>query len=676
MPQPVWLRLCLAAASWHVDLWDVVQPSSFPDNPPDTSFEGELFRDDAAAHGMLDAQLVSWGLHGFPGARHMPTGTAVITYPHAGAIRNAAALAETQERDVKNGFVTSGQPFPEYWPCVCDPMNIVVQNGKPRATIDKSMRHHSAEHPVPQLAYNDWIDLEDERERLGRPYRLVRVWQLTRAHAILATAGVEVLLGKFDLATYFRMHGKQRLHVWQSGRALESLFGFDYRVNFGERDAPDHTCRATDAITFFIRVELKRLFGLYRPRCARVLAWLAMRLGLADEAGSDGDFIFAVTFFILYYVDDAAMAAINYPLYNADGSPVLISVPSGSPDRACRSRQQTWPELVFDAAMGIARRYGHDTPEKKQSRMGALLEFLGVQCDAVLAIRYLTELKAKSYAEQLVSVRDGGTALQGGAVSVPYDECNSLLHKLLHASECIPLGRPHLFHLRRAVKGVDANGLDGHRVILGCDALKELEWWQHNLAAAKSHGVPFASRYDFPSSSDSTIVLYADASREPTQHHTESGAGAWSVIQGTFVYVEWTWTRRQVDSFSINVLETVAKDAAARCFVAYARDQGCSATHSLVFTDNTTAEHVAERGRASTHALNELNRRRQQWLVEAGVHQLTERVASVDNDVADLLSRGRVVEALRFATACDLTVKRLEVDPASRDTSGLVPTWP
>ena len=98
-------------------------------------------------------------------------------------------------------------------------------------------------------------------------------------------------------------------------------------------------------------------------------------------------------------------------------------------------------------------------------------------------------------------------------------------------------------------------------------------------------------------------------------------------------------------------------------------------THSLAFTDNSTAEHVAEKGRPSTEALHQLNAARQHWLVAQRVSQRSERVASIDNDVADLLSRGDVAEALRFAEASQLPIERLAVEPAEYDTSALPPTW-
>ena len=128
-------------------------------------------------------------------------------------------------------------------------------------------------------------------------------------------------------------------------------------------------------------------------------------------------------------------------------------------------------------------------------------------------------------------------------------------------------------------------------------------------------------------------------------------------------------------SFSINVLETIIKDAATFTFATYARSVGCAPTHSLAYVDNTTAENVAENGRTTADALHALNLRRQQRLVAEGIHQASERVASVDNDVADLLSRGDVSGALRFPRSAGLAVIRLEADAASMETDSLPKTW-
>ena len=104
-----------------------------------------------------------------------------------------------------------------------------------------------------------------------------------------------------------------------------------------------------------------------------------------------------------------------------------------------------------------------------------------------------------------------GKALQHGSLSVDYSDANSLLHKLLHACSVIAVGRPHLFYFRRCLKA--ANRLRSNKAILTAPALQELTWWESQLEKSDEHGLPFASRFDFPtwSSSESaatSIVVF------------------------------------------------------------------------------------------------------------------------------------------------------------------------
>ena len=655
------------------DLWDAVQPSSARD-PPSSDLRGKVFAADAKRLDMIDKQVVSWALHGFPGAVDMPTGRAVLGYPHAGAIKNAEAFEEINQRDIKAGFVSSGHEFPEFWPCVVDPMNIVVQHDKPRATIDKTMQLSSSSHPEPVKAFNDYVDLEEERRHV--PFKLVRVWQLSRAAAILLTAGVQIKLGKFDLSAYFRMHGKQRLHVYQSGRLLETLFGFDYRVNFGERHAPDHTCRASDALAFFVRVELRRLGKEYPTKCPKIVEWLAMRLGLAQQAGQedDPDFVWLCLFFFIYYVDDAGLAAFSDLLFNTDGSPVLIAVTAE--DGTVSYRQQTRDVLYFEAALKIVQRYGHLTPEKKQSPMNLTLEFLGISLDLRLLKRLITSEKRKAYLEVVKAVL-ASKQNPNGTLAVAFDDVNSMVHKLLHASEVIPIGRAHLFHTRAALRAGKKASSTRHTIFLGEEVCVEMRWWQAQLEdeiGCEQHGVPFAVRFNFPTSSDTTVIAYGDASRE-VDNLKESGFGAWSVIDGVFVYIEGRWTAEEIARYSINVLEAFTRDVSTYRFIRYAREQGFTASHSLAFTDNSTAESIAEFGRTDKPGLFALNARRQAWLIENGVFQANERVASIHNDVADLISRGHIDKALRFPSESGLSILRLHLSKEERDLSAIPPTW-
>ena len=65
-------------------------------------------------------------------------------------------------------------------------------------------------------------------------------------------------------------------------------------------------------------------------------------------------------------------------------------------------------------------------------------------------------------------------------------------------------------------------------------------------------------------------------------------------------------------------------------------------SHSIAYIDNSTAEMIAENGRTSTATLHELNHRRITRRMKSNVFETNERVASKDNDVADLISRGAV----------------------------------
>ena len=667
----------------HEDLWDVVQPSSWPDDPPDGALAVENFRALAAKEGLTDHQVISWVGHGFPGARGMPTGRAVVAYPHAGAMHNAAAFAAANAKDIAAGFVSSGAAFPEIWPTVVDPMNIVLQHGSARCTIDKTMQLASRDHPEPVPAYNDYIDLEEERAEVGR-LTLVRVSSLSRASAILATAGVRVVGGKFDLRSYFRMHAKQRLHVYQSGRLFETLFGVDWRVNFGERDAPDHTCRASDALAFFVRKELRRLDQQYPSRVGSVVAWLADRLG-ASGGVDDPHFQWQVMFFFCYYVDDAGIAILDDELFDAQGRQVFVL------DGGAR-RPRLRSEMYFEAAMAIVNYVGHDTPEKKQSLPALDLVFLGVTFDYTRRMLFLERAKRNDYAALVASVVRESPVLPSKSKAAAYADFNSMVHKLLHACEVIPLMRPHMFHTRAALKVANraykqsqaeatpasaarrSHRLERPAVVFGAHVSRELEWCIAQLEKSEEHGVPFASRFDFPGFEEGTVVRYTDASREPDKPLSASGFGGWSIVDGEFVYAHGSWTPAEVARFSINVLEAKARDMVGRAIVEHAMAKA-TVTHTLAYVDNTSAQFVSENGRTESAAMNQLNERRHAWLVQNGVHEATERVASVDNDVADLLSRGDVDEALRFARWHRLPAVRLGVE-AHRDTSELAPTWP
>ena len=68
------------------------------------------------------------------------------------------------------------------------------------------------------------------------------------------------------------------------------------------------------------------------------------------------DFVIAVLFFLLMFVDDAAAMIINDNLYDANGVPVLV-LDAGKSARVPRHQQRL--ELYYLAAIGVIKFFGH-----------------------------------------------------------------------------------------------------------------------------------------------------------------------------------------------------------------------------------------------------------------------------------------------------------------------------
>ena len=656
--------------------WEVAQPVHYPANKKDLLLNPVVFEQLAKKTGMNDNELISWWFHGFPGCDALFDGYTVLGYPHGGAVTEMAAVIAANAKETKATYVDGGRPFPQYWPCRADCYNVVVQHGKPRVTLDRRMAHKSERHPEPVPSYNMLIELDAERERVGT-LRLPRSWMFARAAAVLMTAGVIVKIGKYDCLAFFRQHRRQPYYLGQCQRLLDTDFGSDLSINFGDRDAMDHCCRSSDAVAHITRWELARLDAEYPSKAASVIAWLTERLGFAQQAGSveQERFFWAVMFYFLMYVDDGGLVVIDDALYDKQGRPVMRLVDPQDSSKGTFHLHRA--DFYMEAATGIANQIGYETPDSKLWSMRRQLTFLGDGIDLDANERILDDEKRESYHGDLLKLIKEAKQQPNGATGVDRSSLNSIIHKLIHASSTIAIGRQHLHHVRKAYRG--AKDSDSSLIFLGGDAQAEIKWWTHQLAEKPEHALPLASRRDFPASSASTIITYSDASREVEKQLSDSGFGAWSVIllheTATFVWLQDTYSLEELKAFSINVLEAHAASACSRRVVEFAHEQGHYPTHSLTYIDNTTAESINENGRTQTDGLAAVNARRLEWLIAAGVHQKSKRVASIDNDVADLLSRGRIDDALRFATDANLPTLRIHLSAAERDTSWVPTTW-
>ena len=641
-------------------LWHAVQPSSWPDSPPSGELDAAMFIQYAKEAGFPDKEIISYIAHGYPGP-DLPR-CAVLGPPHVGALKEMAAFDKTSAKDRAKGWVKSGYRLPPFWPMRADPMNIVIRNGKPRMTIDKTMQLIYG-----VASYNDCIDLD-----VMPAIEYVSVAMLGRAVAIMQTAGVDVRLWGFDLEAYFRKTGKQRAHIWMSGFVHADGYGADERVQFGQREAPVLCGRQSCFLMFAVRRELQRFDDEHPVVDEKILRWVAARKSslTASERGQEDTYAglsaswrqWALSF-CLMYVDDVGAVSFNDLVYNKAGQPVM-GVIGGVYQQMRRAH---WHLQV---ALRVVAQFGHVDSIEKRCLPDREMVFLGVTIDVVNRVMYLSKEKANDYRLQVLDVlesrvQDNGTILVQPAL------ISSLTHKLIHAATVVPLGRQHLFHILRALKQ-DAAIKNGAKV-LGRGALVELRWWAATLQLdAVRHGVPLASRTAFPAPSDPHVLApYSDASRE--HGSADSGYGAWAVIEDTFYFVEGRWNEKEVAMLDINTLELVAMNIGSFTFLREAKRRGLHITHLFEFTDNTAAEHSVDKGKPKAERLGELVARRYESLLASNIFGTAERIASVDNDIADGLSRGgdQLAEALRLAAATMMPVVRLEADAEWRDTSYL-----
>ena len=634
--------------------WYPVLPSKWPDDPPPAEIEAAVVVQYAKEHGYTDMEIISFMAHGYPAPQLERC--AVLGPPHVGTLKNPEAFLQTACKDREKGWVRSGYAFPPVWPMRADPMNIVFRNGKPRMTIDKTMEL------VPGVSsYNACVDLDAQPA-----IDYVTVAMLGRASAILLTSGLPTRVWGFDLEAYFRKTGKQRRDVWQSGFCHHDGFGVDERVQFGQREAPVLTGRQSCFLVWAVRRELRRLDAEYPCADADLRAWLDRRSSPSPTREADGHWWRqGALFFVLMYVDDVGGVSIDDPLQRADGSAWWcvrdgVSVPM----------TRAW--LHYDAAVGVIRSFGHADAVGKGETPASDMVFLGVTVDVGSQLLSLSPTKCTSYLSAVEELAHGQPAGCGGVVA-PAVPLASLLHKLLHASSVIPLGRQHLFHLMRAARS--STRLPGGAKVLGTAALTELRWWADMLTREQARrGVPLAIRTVFPEpTAPGVLVSYSDASRE-IDAAEQSGYGAWAIVAKQVVYVEGRWSDEEIAGLDINVLELVAMNIGSFTFMEYAETAGVEVTHLCEFTDNTSAEHAAERGKPRSSRLGELVCDRYDALYAAGVSATTERVASADNDVADGLSRGgqQMADALRIAASAGYPIMRLAPHPRWRDTSALL----
>ena len=682
----------------QTNMWHPITASRYPESPPSTNLDLRAIVDYARASSFPDMQIIAWTANGFPGPKGIREGPKDVLFGalHVGAIKNYTDYKKCADKDVQAGFALPGVDMPVIWPMRGAPTNCVHSRlGKPRMTVDLTIQLQDG-----VASYNDSVAVDTQL--INTKIEMCTVRELARAHAILLTAGVDVTNWGFDLRAYFRQLGTQRFDWWMSGTTRAEGFGRDERVQFGMREAMELTGRHTNFLVFAVRTELQRLDRAYPPHLNAVKQWVAERRsnvdrrrgcphtrssgfwevnGRHDEDEStlrpewDRDTALSA---VCMFVDDMAGSSINDGLLTGGdrGGPWMARQESGAMVVHTRAR------MHYEAALGVIRHFGHTESFGKESPPGIDLVFLGVCFEEERKMLTLARWKRDDYASTAREVLGLGActdreALAGsergdGAIIVPYQLLNSLVHRLLHAASVIVMGRQHLHYMRQATRVT--NRLGGNRCLLWARAQTELRWWIEKLGEDESVGLPFASRNLFPSTdpeitTNSLLISYSDASREFGQDFPESGWGGWCVICGFFYYVEGRWTEEEVALLSINVLELLAMNIAIMTFVAEAHRLDLVIDDVCEFTDNVAAEMSADRGNPHAEGMHNLVVERYEFFTRHNISSAATRVTSVENDIADGLSRGGryMADALRMAAASNIWMRRLEPTYAVRN---------
>lgn len=644
--------------SKHDLKWHAILPSRWPERPPDTAIDIPNLLEWAARINPRDAAIVAHMSHGYPGPELEPV--AVVGSLHVGALKEMANFNKCIEKDMLAGIGRRGTKLPQIWPSRVDYRNVVMRRDSARVTIDKTIQL------APDVtSHNDAIDLAQ-----FDPIVNVTVGQLGRARAILLTAGVEVKPFSFDLKSYFRVTGKNKSSWWMAGYIGKDGYGVDTRVQFGDRSAPVLCGRQSALLAYAIKLELRRLDLAYPSHVQSVLDYAERRINAQGQntAPTELDFVIAALFFFLIYVDDGAGWILDDDLYDK-GVPLFTSLVDehGTITRVPQRR----PEMYLAAAMGTVEYFGHSIADGKTwvPRRVGMMPFLGVSMDCERECMLITREKRDFYAADIKLMLGEQSLEQLGGIKVCTDELNSVIHKLLHAATCIVLGRQYVHHLLRCLRHASGSRLGA---ILGAEACAELEWWLAQLRKTDSEGVPMASRQVFPSPGPDILMPYSDASRE-LKSPQSSGFGAWAIIGADFCYVEGRWLAWELERLSINVLELAARNIGTFTFLEHAEATNHRITHLYEFTDNRAAEFALEFGKPKAPEMQALTQRSYDELFRRGVFNSMQRVASVDNDIADGLSRGgkQLANALRIAAGAGLPLKRLQPLTSWRDLSHL-----
>ena len=646
-------------------------PSRYPDRPPDTHLNIAAVLHAAGSEGAAssrfnavydDQEMIAWCAHGFDSLSLADRSLTVLFAQHVGALTHMekvdAAIQKGRDKGFLQGPFRRTAPFA---PCWCLPYGCVIQKGKARMTID------------PTIALIDGVTPVNEIDTMrALVVRWLRTSEFCEGIAILQTSGMPVALASIDGDSYYRVLGTQvmdhPLFCLMSHQGIDR----DLRLNFGPRHAPSSATRHSHFIVWVCNHEICKFNAEHPPTDPKLLAFLAERRQLAtqldDQVHHPLDVRAEVLHMLVMFVDDAGLAAIDDVLHKPDGSVWMNDEPQ-------RAIPMTRGAMLFLILRKCFSELGHSSSVPKEHPpwlTPGRMVYTGTLIIASARRRETAPEKRIKYAElcqQMLHTRQ----------RVEWGELNSLWHKLLHAAECTPGGRQHLFALQRVVRAHFR--LRARAVVLGHEACAELEWWIQQLSAEHQEGVPLTARQQFESAlSTCCLCFYGDASREfqpaGDPDLIKSGFGAWTIrlmgepARPRMLFVEGRWLPVECVEMHIGAMEFKLQNIALMTLYDAAGGEGVI-THALEFTDNAGSEGATDTGSSGAEVFQRLIAERAEFILERGIYTHSERITSKANRWADMLSRGLVDEVTAEATALGLEPTRIPIEPEVRSTEAV-----
>ena len=586
-----------------------LHPSSYPHAPPNSAVHAAFCL--LHSYGFPDLQIVSFECHGFKDRCDMPLET-MLSPPNISTLHAVAVFAKEMIKAREAGFISDFFVFCPSWPFVGDPITIAWRKDKPRLCWDKSGPR------VPYFTpFNSSLTLAD------LPIICyVSIACLSRDAAILASSKAEVLVWGGDLNKFYRQSGRQRADVWKQGVISPQGCSFDDRCQFGDADQCNHQNRHAFHGIWILRRLIKCLDDLFPSRCSLVIQFIF------ERRQNGCDILLGVVF---SFFDDVHGASINDQIFSPDGSPL----------KTAKGSFVFRAELHFGAMLSVFQSMGHSFGEDKLQPPSFTLTLLG----ALLRMRerhvVVHPEKRPLYCEELLKAET--------ADSMCRDELNSLAHKMIYCSSIIVRMRPWLFPIFRCLYARVCTA----RALLTDAARVALRRCRLALEFADDHPLPFAAIDAFPLASSSDLMaIYADAAGDGAA----PGWGYWWVMNGCLLFAWGEWTPAQL-LLPIHALELWTSSVALMS--AYSQHKGEVNPLMLEYTDNAASEFVADSQQSRCPYLQHLIAARSDFFDASGVCSLPQRVSSVHNLWADLLSRGEVARVIASAVRLGLRPCRL-----------------